>query len=134
MIGRILGFDESRHILVVRDMQGNVAELKPEEGSELKLRLSLDLYSGRTLEFSVPAPPEVLSYLNEIKTARSIEELDDQLNNDLNGVEDDHDRAVKQAEGDMPYMKRKSQGLSLPEQELAESLARKISKSAEESP
>lgn len=100
MIGRIVGLEETRRLFVIRDTKGNIDEMLPEAGSEdLRLQLILDLPSGRTLEFSVQAPVEIHQYLGEIKVPRSVPELTEQLVNDLNGVEDEHDKAIKQAEG-----------------------------------
>lgn len=104
MIGHIVGFEETRQLLVIRDTNGDIAEMVPQDGSEeLRLRLSLKLASGRTVEFSVPAPQEIGQYLNEIRVPRSVGELANQLTNDLNGVEDEHDTAIKQAEGGLTY-------------------------------
>jgi hypothetical protein len=114
MIGQIVGFEESRRIMRVYDTQGKVVELKPEANSEtLCLRLRLNLPSGRSVEFSVVAPPEVVPYWEEARVPRSIEELALQLKNDLSGVEDGHDRAVKQAQGDMTHEQLKAVILGL---------------------
>lgn len=100
MIGRILSFEESRDIAVIRDTLGNAMELLPIDTSiKPKLKLSLDLPSGRAVEFSVNVPAEILPLLSEtVRIPRSVEELANQLHNDLNGIEDDHDKTVKAAE------------------------------------
>lgn len=99
-IGRILGYDESRDIAVIRDTLGKVTELLPvNSSSKIRLRLSLDLPSGRSVDFSVDVPPEVLSLFSEtIRVPRSVDELAVQLQNDLNGVEDAHDKVVNAVE------------------------------------
>jgi hypothetical protein len=131
VIGRIIGLEESRRLIYVRDTQGNIDEMKPEPGSEsLRLKLSLDLPSGRTLEFTVPAPADVRSYLEEARVARSVGELATQLDNDLNGVEDEHDKAVKHAEGGHTYFQWKAQNLN---PELTEKLVQILKAVDEES-
>lgn len=107
MIGRILSLEESRDIAVVRDTLGNAVELLPIDSTiKSQLKLSLDLPSGRSVEFLVSVPAEVLPLLSEtVRIPRSVEELAEQLHNDLNGIDDDHDKTVKAAEGGLDYEK-----------------------------
>lgn len=101
VLGKVIGFSESRHILQIKDIFGEVVELVPLEKTTALLHITLDHpTSQETLNFWVPMPTEALDFYtsSRIRVARSIPHLSEQLDNSLKGVKDAHDLAVDLAE------------------------------------
>lgn len=103
-IGVVTEFIEDRPVTPRRDPSGKILELIPGE-TRVFLKLLLKNTLGVEREVLVEGPQDLSAFFSsampeekggyQLKVARSVEELADQLRRDLTGVQDDHDRAVE---------------------------------------